>query len=138
MNYYNKDRKPETIPAPPGNEEETVYKIKINETGHKIIYEAGTRNVYDAIQVDAETANIAAYVKRALNGDLTAINVNHGEYLDTTMFPKTLAEAHQMIFDLKETFNKLSAKEKENYNNDENQFVRAVSENIENEKGKTE
>lgn len=62
-------------------------------------------------------------IRRALGGDETALAVMHGQYMDVTEAPKTLAEMQQLVIKATNQFNELPLDIREKFNFDPGQFV---------------
>ena len=68
-------------------------------------------------------ASIDNIINRALNGDPFALNKKIGNYMDVTEMPKTLAEAQQIVINLKERFNNLPAEVRAKFENNAEIYV---------------
>lgn len=104
---YHWNHRPTTTAAPNGSPEEPEYTMCIDKNGHKYLKETGKTNTYKLIQESLEETKIENIMQRAEAGDLTALNIRNGEYLDITDMPNTLAEAQNFVIKASQEFDKL-------------------------------
>lgn len=104
---YHWNNRPKTTAAPNGSPEEPEYTMCIDENGHKYLKETGKTNTYNLIQESLEETKIENIMRRAEAGDLTALNIRNGQYLDVTDMPNTLAEAQNFVIQAQQEFDKL-------------------------------
>lgn len=123
MEFYNRSNRPKTTPANPGTPEEPVYETDIDLRGHKFLVKTGMTSTYNRIQESLEETKIENILRRALGGDETALAVMHGQYVDVTDAPKTLAEMQQLVIKATNQFNELPLEIREKFNFDPGQFV---------------
>lgn len=121
--YYNRSKKRTTEPANPGSEWHQEYRMAIDLTGHKYLEEDGQTNIYDKIQESLEETKIENIIRRAVGGDEAALAVMHGQYLDTTNMPKSLAEMQQSIIAATEEFYKLPLEIRQKFDQSPEQFI---------------
>lgn len=104
---YHWNKRPKTIAAPNGSPEEPEYTMCIDKNGHKYLKETGKTNTYNLIQESLEETKIENIMRRAERGDLTALNITNGQYLDITELPNTLAEAQNFVIKATQDFERL-------------------------------
>lgn len=123
MQYWSRAAHPTIQGSTAGEKEETTYEIQVDVRGHKKLVESGKTNVYDLIQESLEETKIENIIRRALGGDQEALAVMHGQYIDVTEAPKTLAEMQQAIIAATNEFNKLPLEYRAKFNHSPEQFV---------------
>lgn len=107
----------------------TGAKIQIEHTPHmgldgkRKLLKDNPKPIYEMIQAHRESCEIERIVKRALDGDLTAINAIEGQYIDITGAPTSLAQAQQIIINAKRDFDQLDAETKKKFENNVEIFI---------------
>ena len=104
--------------APCGDEVEMRHRPVMKENGERVLIRDKEYRIKDLIQSHKEECEIDNIIKRAVEGDYNALNQMAGSYTDITGAPKSLAEAQQMVIDIKYRFDELPAdiKAKFDYN----------------------
>lgn len=125
MTFYTAYEKPNTEAAPAGSELEPVYQTVIDKNGVKDLKKTGETNIYDIIQESLEQSKIENIIRRAREGDPTALGITEGQYIDTTEIPATLAEAQQLIIKIKQEFDKLPIDTRRKFNMSAEEYVAA-------------
>lgn len=123
MIFYTAYNRPKTETAPAGSKEESVYGIEIDLNGHKIIKEKGKTNIYDIIQESLEQSKIENIIRRATEGDMGALAIMNGEYVDMTDVPQTLAEAQNFVIKAKQEFDSLPINVRRQFNMSPEQYI---------------
>lgn len=123
MKFYTAYNRPKTKESPAGTKEESVYNIEIDLTGHKKIVEVGKTNIYDIIQESLEQSKIENIIRRATEGDIMALQMMNGDYIDTTDVPKTLAEAQNFVIKAKQEFDQLPINIRRQFNMSAEQYI---------------
>lgn len=123
MAFYSRTKKRPTEATNPGNEWHQEYRIAIDLNGHKYLEEDGQTNIYDKIQESLEETKIENIIRRAVGGDETALAVMHGQYMDTTNMPTSLAEMQQAIITATEEFFKLPLDIRQKFDQSPEQFI---------------
>ncbi len=100
-----------------------TYRESINLEGVKTLVEDSEVNAYEAIQAYKDECDIKNIIARANAGDDTALHQRITEYLDTTIMPKTLAEAQNMVIQAEQEFKKLPLSIREKFNHSTEQFI---------------
>lgn len=128
MEFYSLTNKPETIPAPSGQENVPVFNLKINkETGKKELVKTGETNLYEKIQANLEQTLIYNILEKYENGDESVINVKKGTYGDFTNMPTTMAEAQQTLIDAENTFKSLPIDLRAKFNHSTSEFLASIT-----------
>lgn len=83
--------------SPAGAKTKVTYQLQIEPDGNRKLVETGVKDVYEEIQSYKESSLIENIVKRAANGDLTALSQRQGVYLDTTLLPTDLITANEAV-----------------------------------------
>lgn len=93
--------------APTGEKFTMEHEANIDLNGRRYLTKTKRVESYELIQSYAEECNIQNIIRRATNGDPSLLQQVIGTYQDITEVPKTVAEAQQLIINLKEAFSKL-------------------------------
>lgn len=121
--FYSRTSKRPTEAAPSGTAEADIYEVEIDTTGHKHLVKTGKTNTYEKIQASLESTKIETIMRRAAGGDLTALAVTNGQYLDCTDMPHSLAEAQNMLIKLEAQFNKLPLEIRQKYDMSAEKYI---------------
>lgn len=107
----------------------TGDKIQMEHTPHmgldgkrKLILD-DAKPIYEMIQAHREETEIDRIVKRAMQGDMSALNAVAGQYMDIAGAPNSLAEAQQIIINAKRDFDKLDPEIKKKFDNNVEIFI---------------
>lgn len=125
MKIYSAYDRPANKPDKPGRRMHPVYAVKIDDHGHKTVYQTGEHDQYADIQA-SRPEEMRSILERALKGDqgaLLAVQQRHGFYADVSNAPKTLAEMQQLILDATHDFELLPANIREKFENNVDQFI---------------
>lgn len=106
-----------------GHKKTKTYRESITVEGVRSLVEDGEIDSYEAIQAYKDECDIKNIIARANAGDETALHQRIGEYLDTTIMPKTLAEAQGMVIKAEQEFKKLPLEIREKFNHSPEQFI---------------
>lgn len=109
--------------APSGEKFEMRHTAHMDAEGRRYLKPDKRVEIYELIQSHAEECDINNIINRALNGDPFALNKKIGNYMDLTEMPKTLAEAQQIVINLKEGFDKLPAEVRAKFENNAEMYV---------------
>ena len=101
--------------------------VKSIEGGKSSLLENGVEDVYDSIQKAALGITIEDLIRRARNGDTTAIGQPVDSYMDLSNAPRDILEAHEMIKGMKNSFYGLPADVRAKYGNSFDSFLSAVN-----------
>lgn len=123
--YYSRDIRPKTIAAPTGDGYEKEYNITLDTKGHKELAATGKTNAYAMIQTYAEECKIENILQRSIL-DPSVLSARAAMYDDFTDAPKTLYEAQNMMIQMENMWNNLSATERNEYDGELSQFIAAV------------
>lgn len=119
----------ELVSQPVGSKFMATYEYSIDEKGHKSLVKTGEKDIYTPIQEALESTLIENILQRAALGDPLALEQVHGQYIDTTDMPKSLAEAQNKIIDLKNKFNNLPIEVRKEFNFSPEQFIHEFGSN---------
>lgn len=109
--------------SPTGEKFEMRHSAHLDAEGRRYLKPDKRVEIYEIIQSHAEECNINNIINRAINGDPFALNKKVGNYMDVTEMPKTLAEAQQIVINLKEGFNNLPADIRAKFENNAEIYV---------------
>lgn len=115
-----------SFPCPSGSRYRKNY-IKSYDGNKTELRENGVEDVYDSIQKAAQGITIEDLIRRARNGDTSAIGQPVDSYVDLTQCPKDLLEAHQMIKGMKDKYYELPVEVRNRYGNSFDAFLAAVN-----------
>lgn len=83
--------------SPAGAKTKVTYQLQVEPDGNRKLVETGVKDVYEEIQSYKSGCLIENIVKRALNGDPTALSQRQGVYIDTTLLPTDLITANEAV-----------------------------------------
>lgn len=111
----------------PGNDEVEQYDWQYNEDRKRFIpIVTGHYSQKAFINASASSCDINTIFERALNGDMSVLNVKNPYYMDTTVFPKNVNELNSLANKSKEGFENLPSDIKLLWNDDYNLFFNSV------------
>ena len=114
--------RPDVIPCCEGNEMEPVYELRVDDKGCKELVQVGETNVREKIQEFKDETDIKQILARA-TVDPTVLHQREVFYADVTSMPHSLAEAQQMIYDIKKDFEKMSPEIKEKFDYSPERYI---------------
>lgn len=110
-------------PTSSGNRINEVYKIEFNDDGTQDLVVCDHVDTYEMIQSHAASVDLKKIIERCtITGDTSELYKTEGFYGDLVGFPKTRAEALQMLSDANMIWAKLPTSVKEKFDNDVNKF----------------
>ena len=109
--------------TPTGEKYQMEHTPHMGLDGLRKLEKDNPKPIYEMIQASREQCEIERIVKRALNGDVNALNAVEGQYLDITGAPKSLAHAQQIIINAKRDFEKLDTETKKKFDNNVEVFI---------------
>lgn len=118
--------------CPSGKEVIETYQEEIKD-GRKQLKHIGWHNVYDEIQIDADSCKIENILHQVAMGDLSALKAREATYIDATNMPKTLMEAQNLVIRLKDEFEKMPMEVKKEFDNSADKYVELMGTNKFNE-----
>ena len=90
--------------APTGDKIELRHNPIMHENGRRELVRNKKVSIYDLIQSHKEECEIENIIRRAVEGDYSILQKRHGQYMDITGMPSSIAEAQQFIMDMKNEF----------------------------------
>lgn len=114
---------PEHYYAPVGAKIEMRHRGEMKKDGKRELIKDREYPIYEIIQSHREETEIERIVKRALEGDYTALNAMNGVYADISDAPRSLAEAQAMIINAKNEFYDLPIEIREKFNQNAEEYV---------------
>lgn len=109
--------------CPAGEKIELRHRAVLKKDGTRILVKDREKRTFDIIQSHKEECLIENIIKRALEGDLAVLEQMHGQYIDCTNLPGTLAEAQQKILDLKQEFSQLPKEVRKEFDYSEEKYI---------------
>lgn len=91
--------------------------------GRRVLERTRREEIYELIQSHREECDINNIIARHLNGDPFAINKKIGNFMDLTEVPKTIAEAQQIVINLRNDFEKLPLEIRNKFENNPEIYV---------------
>lgn len=125
MKFRSRSSEPVRFPSPVGSRYRKKYVIS-NTPGERLL-ESGCEDVYDSIQKAAQGITVDDLIRRAQNGDNTAIPVPVDNYLDVSHMPTDMLSAHQMLTEARDKYNSLPANIRSKFNNSFDSFLKAAA-----------
>lgn len=105
------------------------YEYEVDKKGvYGLVKTDKKKDVYSEIQADYDSTDINLLMKRFAFGDLSAIDVKQGFYLDVTKMPTNLAELFDRNSDCQQFFAELPVEVKQMFDNSYTQFFTELNE----------
>lgn len=117
--------------CPSGEKIELRHRAVMKENGRRTLIKDREVAIYDLIQSHREECEIENIIRRAVEGDYTALNAAHGTYTDITNCPSSIAEAQKYIIQAKEDFDKLPKEIKAKFEYNPEVYIAMMSNNTE-------
>lgn len=111
------------IHAPAGSKVEYRHEPEFDKWGKRVLKKTRAVQIYDIIQSHADECDFNKIIRRAREGDLSALNVMEGHYIDITDAPKTLMESQNMMLKAKKEFNDLPADVRQKFDYDYHNYM---------------
>lgn len=108
--------------TPAGTRYINTYIEEIKD-GRMMLTKSGEHNVYEEIQVDAESCKIENILHAVAMGDLNALKQREVTYGDATTMPKTLMEAQNLVIKMKDEFYKMPMEIRKEFGNSPDRYV---------------
>lgn len=109
--------------TPSGERIEMRHRAVIKKDGKRELLKDREKHTFDIIQSHLEECLIENIIKRALEGDTSVLEMMKGTYTDITGAPTSLAEAQQMIIDLKQKFEELPKEIRQKFDYNVEQYI---------------
>lgn len=116
--------------APAGDKIEIRHEARVKNDGRRVLEPSKKVAVYDLIQAHREECEIENIIRRAVEGDYTALNAVNGIYTDITNCPSSIAEAQQFIINQKEEFEKLPKEIKAKFEYNPEMYIAEMGNNV--------
>lgn len=117
--------------APTGDKIELRHNPVMHENGRRELVRNKKIAIYDLIQSHKEECEIENIIRRAVEGDYSILQKRHGQFMDITGMPSSIAEAQQFIMDMKEEFEQLPKDIKAKFEYNPELYVAEMGTNIE-------
>lgn len=117
---------PPTIPVPPMCGCDPVFE-EIEKDGVTTLVKVGENPLNEFVQASLQDTLVYNILERYNKGDLSALDRKHGQFVDVTGMPTSLAEAQQALIDVDLNFSKLPLEVRNAFNNDPVDFVKGAS-----------
>lgn len=127
MEFYSESNKPPIIAHKQTSTITPIYEEVINtKTNKKELKKVGETNVYQRIQESRDSTDIQKIIERYQINLNDKINVNE-EILDYTNNPTSLIDAHAMIVQAENIWNKEAQDVKQKFNNNFVEYLAAAN-----------
>lgn len=115
--------------APTGEKFEMRHEPEFDKWGKRILKKTKRVEIYDIIQSHKDECDFELIIRRAREGDISALNIMEGHYIDITDAPKTLMESQNMMLKAQSEFEKLPADTKQKFDYDYHNYLGMMFEN---------
>lgn len=119
------------VHCPTGAKTEMRHEPEVDKWGRRILTRTREVPIYDIIQSHKEQCDFEKIIRRAREGDINALNVVEGHYIDITDAPHDLLESQNHIIKCKLQFEKLPADVKRKFDFDPQIYIAEMVENPE-------
>lgn len=109
--------------SPSGEKFQMEHNPVMGTDGKRKLEKTKRLEIYELIQSHKEECDINNIIARHLNGDPFAINKKIGNFMDLTEMPKTIAEAQQIVINLKNDFENLPLEIRNKFENNPEIYV---------------
>lgn len=123
---YGRFNRPATVPCPVGDGILRTYETRVKD-GKRIVAVASEVSLFDKVQEALPDTLIYNILARYERGDATALNCVQGQYMDVVGMPSTLAEAQQLLINIRNDFDAMPLDVRRRFNNSVDEFVESVS-----------
>lgn len=125
---YFRNRRSENIVtySETGSPEYNTYIETIDNRGQKTLEISGKTNLYNKIQEALPTTLIYNILDRYYQGDIEALGIDHGQFMDITEAPTSLIEAYQKISQIEGLYDKLPLELREASNFSPTEFMAMI------------
>lgn len=123
---YGRFNRPATVPCPVGDGILRTYETRVKD-GKRVIAVASEASLVDKINEAFPETLVYNILARYERGDMTALSKVHGQYMDVVGMPSTLAEAQQMLIDIRNDFEAMPPELRRRFNNSVDEFIESVS-----------
>ena len=96
-------------------------------TGRKVLKKTGETNFVAMIQEGKDDNTPQSIYARMQRGDMTALGEIENGFLDALAYPKNFMESQNVLLKMQNLYNSLDAKQKAEYDNDINVFVKKLN-----------
>lgn len=108
--------------TPSGDPIVPIYEHRISKHGEKHLEKIGEKDLHEEIQTYEEETLISTIIARVMQGDTSMLHAT-GQYIDTTIMPKTMMEAQQMMQDLQNYWKQLPVDIRREYDHSVEKFI---------------
>lgn len=123
---HSRFNRPATVPCPVGDGILRTYETLVKD-GKRIVAVASESSLIDKVKEAFPDTLIYNILARYERGDINALNQVSGQYMDVVGMPSTLAEAQQMLIDIRNDFEAMPPELRRRFNNSVNEFIESVS-----------
>lgn len=116
-NKHSHQSDPNTFKTSHGNKEHIIRGSRINPDGTITLYESSRENIKDKINSHLAETDMSIIIARLKNGDTSVLSANRPIYADFTQFPKTYAEAFDLVQRSESAFENLPVNIKKSFDN---------------------
>lgn len=118
---FNKGSK--SFKAPTGKKYEMRHEAEFDKWGKRVLKRTRRVEIYDIIQSHADETDFQKIIRRAVEGDINALNIMEGHYVDITDAPRTLMESQNMMLKAQADFEKLPKDIKQKFDYDYHNYM---------------
>ena len=101
-----------------GNPIVETFTGRYDKNGDLQLVSTGKENLYDKIQAEAAACDMDNILRRFANGDISVLSQSQGIYADVADAPMHFTDALNMVRSVEDSFNQMSAEDREKYDND--------------------
>lgn len=109
-----------------GKRYKDTFSAVVKDNGAIDLVKDGVEDVYAFIQSYADSVDLNKIMARYAAGDVSALNQVQAHFGDVTQFPKTYAEALQVMIDAENQFMDLPLETRDKFGHDVNRFIASI------------
>lgn len=102
-------------PVPSGSRYKSEFQLETEPDGNTHLVEIGTKDIYQEIQSYKDSCTLENIVRRALNGDSTALQQRQGVFGDARFDSNDLIAANNAVKQAQNVYRSLSAEKRAEY-----------------------
>lgn len=109
--------------APTGDKYEMRHNPELDQWGKRTLVKDRKVEIYDIIQSHKDECDFNLIIRRAIEGDVNALNIMEGHYIDITDAPRTLMESQNMMLKAQKEFEELPQDVRQKFDYDYHNYL---------------
>lgn len=123
------DKGTQEFKAPTGDKFEMRHNPELDQWGKRSLVKDRKVEIYDIIQSHKDECDFNLIIRRAVEGDVNALNIIEGHYIDITDAPRTLMESQNMMIKAQKEFEELPKDVRQKFDYDYHNYLGMMFDN---------